>query len=269
MPRQTVSCLPPLLTEPASLYESILVYKHIKISVGQISDPSKNQTARQPEAPASVECSRPARRRRTATGGEEIGLQVSVLFLGTGVHVNWTNLPLRPIFLPLVSQLVFELADVEQSSRSILAGQPLQLQFAKAAAPLGVEVVPPSGEIVRLKTQTAPGKTGQEFRYAETYEIGVYLLRLLDAADAAQIAYSVNVDPAEADPAKIARADLEKLYTAPLLFAENPDDLSGTFKTLREGKSLWAFFLAAVLFVLVFETFLSNWLGPKKAGKDK
>ena len=88
---------------------------------------------------------------------------------------------------------------------------------------------------------------------------------MLDAVDAAPIAYSVNVDPAEADPAKIDREDLEKLYApAPLLFAENPDDLSGTFKALREGKSLWGLFLGIVLFVLVFETFLSNWLGPKK-----
>ena len=187
-----------------------------------------------------------------------------MFFLGTGVHVNWTNLPLRPIFLPLVSRLVFELAGVEQGQRSILAGRPIALQFAKAAEPLGVEVVPPSGEIVRLKTQAAPGKTGQEFRYGETYDVGVYLLRLLDTAKATQIAYTVNVDPAEADPAKMDRENLQKLYApAPLVFAENPGDLSDTFKTLREGKSLWGLFLGAVLFFLVFETFLSNWLGPK------
>ena len=58
---------------------------------------------------------------------------------------------------------------------------------------------------------------------------------------------------------------MEKLYApTPLIFAENPEDLSGTFKTLREGKSLWGIFLIAVLIALVFETFLSNWLGPMK-----
>ncbi len=39
---------------------------------------------------------------------------------------------------------------------------------------------------------------------------------------------------------------------------QNPDDLSGTFAALREGKSLWGLFLTAVLVALVFETFLSN-----------
>ena len=110
-----------------------------------------------------------------------------MFFLGTSVHVNWTNLPLRPIFLPLVSRLVFELAGAEKTHRSILAGQPIEMHFAKTAEPLGVEVVPPSGEIVRLKTQAAKDKTGQEFRYAETYDTGIYLLRLLDAAKSTPI----------------------------------------------------------------------------------
>jgi hypothetical protein len=250
------------LTEPASLYESVLVHKHIKMAagvgqvsnlsnVGQVSNLSYNRVL------ARLDDGEPLLVEKKSEAG-------SVLFLGTGVHVNWTNLPLRPIFLPLISRLVFELAGVEKSERSIVAGQPLTLQLPKSAAPLGVEVVPPSGEIVRLKTQTA-GKTGQQFRYPETYDIGVYLLRWLDAAKSTPIAYTVNVDPAEAEPAKIDRADLEKLYApTPLVFADNPDDLSSTFKTLREGKSLWAVFLGVVLFALVFETFLSNWLGPKK-----
>jgi hypothetical protein len=251
------------LTEPASLYESVLVYKHIKMAadIGQISNLSSDSTGQirnlSYDVLARLDDGEPLLVEKKLESGR-------VFFLGTGVHVNWTNLPLRPIFLPLVSRLVFELAGVEQAHRSILAGQPLDMQFAKAAEPLGVEVVPPSGEIVRLKTQATPNKTGQEFHYTETYDIGVYLLRLLDAADTKQIAYAVNVDPAEADPAKIERETLEKLYSpTPLVFAENPDDLSGTFKTLREGKSLWGIFLGIVLFVLVFETFLSNWLGPK------
>jgi hypothetical protein len=193
----------------------------------------------------------------------------SVFFLGTSVHVSWTNLPLRPIFLPLVSRLVFELAEVEKTHRSLLAGQPIEMQFDKTAEPLGVEVIPPSGEVVRLKTEPTRDKTGQQFRYAETFDTGIYLLRLLDAAKSTQFAYAVNVDPAESDSAKIDWAELEKLYApTPLIFAENPENLSETFKTLREGKSLWGIFLTTVLIVLVFETYLSNWLGPRKIGNS-
>ena len=50
----------------------------------------------------------------------------------------------------------------------------------------------------------------------------------------------------------------ERLGDTPLVFAENPDDLSSTFAWLREGKSLWELFLTGVLIALVFETFISN-----------
>ena len=48
------------------------------------------------------------------------------------------------------------------------------------------------------------------------------------------------------------------------MFVEDPEDLSGTFTLLREGKSLWELFLVGVLVVLVFETFLANRLSPKQ-----
>jgi hypothetical protein len=247
-----------LLTEPASLYESVLVYKHVIISVGQISNLSKNQTSRQPENSSYIDVlarlddGEPLLVEKTSASG-------NVLFLGTGVHVNWTNLPLRPIFLPLVSRLLFELAGVEASHRSLLAGQPIQLHFPNTAEPLAVEVVSPTGGTVRLKTSKTPGKAGQEFRFSDTFEIGVYALRVSEAAKTNPFAYTVNFDPQESEPTKIEHADLEKRYSpTPLLFADSPDDLTATFKTLREGKSLWGIFLFSVLFVLVFETFLAN-----------
>ena len=54
-----------------------------------------------------------------------------------------------------------------------------------------------------------------------------------------------------------------------LVVADNPDDLSETFQLLREGRSLWEPFLAAVLLALVFETFLSNRLSPKQQSQQE
>ncbi len=215
-----------------------------------------------------------------------------VLMLGTGVHVDWTNLPLRPIFLPLMARLTFELSGIEQARHTALAGAPLVLKFENASQPMGVEVLTPLEETMRLMTTSmeetevksphssplptnlsaeggVPGEgrigKGQIFRYADTYEIGIYLLRPLDAARAAAIAYAVNLDPEEEDPANIEREELHRMFgTTPLFFADNPDDLSSTFAWLREGKSLWGLFLAGVLAALVFETLVSNLLSPKQ-----
>ncbi len=58
-----------------------------------------------------------------------------VLMLGISAHVNWSNLPLRPIFLPLVTRLTFELAEVKHSFHNAIAGQPLVLQFPRRRGP--------------------------------------------------------------------------------------------------------------------------------------
>ncbi len=253
------------LTEPASLYESVLVYKQVRMA-----------TADKGEARvlARLDDGEPLLVMRKVEEG-------NVLMLGTGVHTAWTNLPLRPIFLPLIDRLTFELSGVEQAHHSVLAGAPLELKFEHASQPIGVEVLTPTGETMRLTTTPMEDKKGQSsksplppgegqgegqiFRYADTYDIGIYLLRLLDAARATPIAYAVNVDPEEFDPATIDREELHKTFAkTPLIFAENPDDLSGTFAWLREGKSLWGLFLTVVLIGLVFESFVSNLLTAKK-----
>lgn len=236
------------LVEPTSLYESVLVYKHARMAVGEGDT----------RVLARLDDGEPLLALRPVEKGR-------VVMFGASAHVNWSNLPLRPIFLPLMARLTFDLAEVQQRFYSAIAGQPLVLQFPDQQQPIGVEVVPPNGEMLRLKTEPADDKVGQTFRYPNTYDIGIYLLRMLNTTSAPQIAYSVNCDPDEADSATLERQELqERLGDRPLVFAENPDDLTSTFALLREGKSLWSVFLAAVLVALVLETFVSNRLSPKQ-----
>jgi hypothetical protein len=235
------------LCEPASLYESVLVHKHARMAAGDGV-----------QVLARLDDGEPLLVLRKIGKGR-------ALMFGATLHVNWSNLPLRPIFLPMMARLTFGLAETERRSYSAIAGQPLVLQFPDQPQPIGVELIPPSGETLRLKTEAAGGAVGQTFRYPNTYDIGIYLLRMLNTMRASQVTYAINYDPDEADPATLEREALkERLGPAPLVFAENPDDLSSTFALLREGKSLWSFFLTAVIVALVLETLVSNRLGPKR-----
>ena len=234
------------LLEPASLYRSVLVYQHV--SLKNSSDPLSARVL------ARLDDGEPILVERGLGHGK-------MLMLGTSVHTGWTNLPLRPIFLPMMVRIAFELAGAEQGRYRALAGSPLVLQFENQTQPMGVEVVPPSGETRRLKTsQTEP----QTFRYADTHAPGIYLVKPLEAAQLGLVAFAVNIDPDEADATVVEREDLKnRLSAKTVIFAENPHDLSDTFDWLRQGRSLWEFFLFAVLLALVFETFLSNWFSPK------
>jgi hypothetical protein len=267
---------PPFLPfqEPAELYESVLVYKQVRMA---IADGGVRVLAR-------LDDEEPLLAMRKVEEGW-------VLFWGTGMHVNWTNFPLRKIFLPMLIGLTLELASSDQAVHRMLAGEPIMLSFENTVRPLDLEVVPPSGETIRLKTQAEQGRPGHYFRYPDTHSIGVYTLRILEGEreDSPHLPerpatnlrsvpsftpmgtvplfqiFSVNFDPQEADPQTIDQTELPKLLgAAPLIFTDAPDDLSSTFTRLREGKSLWGLFLSGVLLALVFETYLSNQLSPKK-----
>ncbi|MDY0168734.1 MAG: BatA and WFA domain-containing protein [Thermoguttaceae bacterium] len=237
------------LMEPPSLYQSILVYRYVRLD-----------TAAAPEARVLARLD----------GGDALLAERNVgrgkvHWLGTSAHVGWTNLPLRPIFLPMLARMIFDMAGAEEQRHQTIAGTPLVLQFSETAQPRSVEVQTPTGETIRLNTEGDESIRGQTFRYYETHDIGVYLLRLLDGVQPTQMAYSVNVDPGEADPTKIDREELRKqLAGTPVLFADDPDNLASTFKLLREGRSLWGLFLTGVLLALIFETLISNVFSPRQ-----
>lgn len=236
------------LVEPDSLYKSVLVYKHARIDA---------KSAAGAWVMARLDDGEPLLVERQIERGR-------VILLGTSGHVGWTNLPLRPIFLPLLARLTFELAGAEQARHTALAGAPLVIPFEKDIRPLAVEVQPPSGATIRLSTVDKDGRQRDEFRYADTHDVGIYLLRMLQAVRPMQIAFSVNLDPDETKPDKLDREELQKRFgKIALVFAEDPEDMGTVFKLLREGKSLWGLFLTAVLIGLVFETLISNRLTPK------
>ncbi len=233
------------LTEPASLFRSVLVYKHFPMTWS-------------PQAAGRVliklDDGQPLLAERVVGTG-------SVLLLGTGVHVDWTNLPLKPLFLPLLARLTLHLAGAETERTMGLAGAPVRLPLGRGkvhdqAGEPEIEIVRPSGEVVRVRKaeQDADG-----LRYFDTHEAGVYLVRQVNHKPPKQMAFAVNIDPAESDPASVTQADLQARFgTRPLLFCDNPSDLAGTIERLREGTSLWEWFLAAVLIGLVLEVFLAN-----------
>jgi hypothetical protein len=140
-----------------------------------------------------------------------------------------------------------------------LAGAPVTIPFGTGTGQgqaVEVEVVRPSGEVRRVR---APEPAAGTFRYADTHEPGVYLVRRVDRTPPKPLGFAVNIDPAESDPATIPRAELQARFgQRPFLFCEEPAELPDTIRRLREGTSLSEWFLIAVLIGLVLEVFLAN-----------
>ncbi len=235
------------LTEPASLYQSVLVHRHFPLTVAAESG-ARVLARLADDQPLLVE--------RASGAG-------SVLLLGTALHVEWTNLPLRPVFLPLMVRLTFGLAGVEAGRSSVVAGTPLAVPLRGQSGPAEVEIVRPSGEVLRVQS---PEDGGPGFRYADTHEAGAYLVRLGGPKQRRQYAFAVNLDPDECDATAVSREELAGRFGRwPVVFCDEPEELVATVRRLREGRSLWGVFLAAVLVGLLVEAYLANCRGRKPA----
>lgn len=242
------------LVNPRDLFTRVLVYRRIPFDISKGGAPTL----------ASLDDGMPLLVQRRIGNG-------SVTFLGTGVHVSWTNLPIRPIFVPMINQLIFQLAGIEQTRLQAIAGQPLTFIFKEDEHPQSVEIIPPSGEVLRRELKKGVNsEIGTTFVFEDTDQVGVYTLRPLGTARPIQIPFSVNIDNDELDSAGLTEEDCKKLFAGvPYVFVQAGDEIDSTFEQLKSGTSLWNMFLWVVLIILVCEAFISNRLSQRKEDQEK
>ncbi len=231
---------PPLeaLTDPPSLYQSVLVFRHFPIS-GIDGSPLRVLATLDDGQPLLV--------------SSNLG-QGSVLWLGTALREDATNLPLKPLFLPLLSRLTFHLAGLLSGQSQTLAGAPITIPLGEPGTE--VEIVRPTGAILRLRP---PKPDATSFPYADTHDPGIYFLRPLSPPPPATHPFAVNGDPDESNDTPISPQDLRARFAGqPLFLCATFSELAETTRRLRQGTSLRDALLALVLAALVFEAYFAN-----------
>ena len=128
-----------------------------------------------------------------------------VLLLTTTVDREWTDLPIRPGFLPLAREmmrrLVGDTAPTEKST--LLAGEARHLILPGDAS--GLEVIRPDGTAWVAERATAD--TSRIIAFTNTEQLGRYQVRVpggQDGATGASQNFVVNPDPRESNPARLA-----------------------------------------------------------------
>ncbi len=122
-----------------------------------------------------------------------------ILLFTSSLDASWNDLPLTPLYLPLVRQMTSHLGEREERAWHQL-GQSFTVPAAKDGSLAAVDQ--PSGERLTERKQTPTGEL-----IVTAKEPGFYRLRFSDASDFA----AVNVDTKESDLAKL---NLEEFITA-------------------------------------------------------
>jgi hypothetical protein len=229
------------LVDPPSLYQSVLITQARDLEF-------------EPAAGGSVLAARDDGKALWVMRSVGAG---SAHMIGTAWHTDWSNWPLRPIFLPMVLRLTYQLAGARAQGGELTVGSPMLVPVdAKAGGSVNLEVARPTGELIRLRDQ----KSADGFvRYDDTHEPGVYLARALDQPGGRTVGFGVNPDPLESDPEVLSMNELAtKLAPAAVAACEKVDDLPRLLRDLREGQSLRDWFLAGVLLALLVEAAVAN-----------
>jgi hypothetical protein len=177
--------------------------------------------------------------------------QGRVVVWASALDDSYSDLPRRPVYLPLVHQLVKYLAQFEPSRSWQTVGQVVDVASLTKSRANWV-VVTPSGKRV---AQNGP---------LELDEQGVYDVRpsggVVEGTPAQAIA--VNIDPAEADLTPLDPNELVAAVTghaAPAAAATSPVETTAfDVKEAEKQQGLWWYLLLAGLLLLAAETVVSN-----------
>jgi hypothetical protein len=172
-----------------------------------------------------------------------------VLVFGSTLDGYWNDLPVQPVFLPLVQSLVRHAAGWTPQRPWETVGQVLSLGETNAGAPL--VAVAPSGERIRWGERDS-------LRSLSLREQGFYELRIADAVAPSRIV-AVNADPAESELGAFPPDELKRAVSPAGTTAAGPATATTLSVAEREQRqTLWWYVLVAALLLLAAESLLSN-----------
>ncbi|MEQ1868766.1 MAG: BatA domain-containing protein [Vicinamibacterales bacterium] len=176
----------------------------------------------------------------------------------TTVNDEWSDLALKPVFLPLVHQLTRYLSQFEQTPSWSTVGQAVDLSMLLKTKADRV-VMTPSDE-------RRPMGAGDS-AVLELAEHGVYQIRSASSPSAPPDRIAVNIDPAESDLTPIDPAELVAAVTGHAASTPTAAGTAAAELTAEEAEkhqNLWWYLLVAGLLMLTAETVVANRLSTKE-----
>ncbi len=187
-----------------------------------------------------------------------------VIFLGTSIDTDWTNLPARSCYLPLAQQLASYLADQVTPPRNLPSGSAITHYLPENQSGENFQLTLPNGQVRTLIANKRGKKALIEF--TNTRLPGIYKLK---SGNNEVVHFAVGASSSES---RLDRLSKEEIKEKTKGFAETVDIIDGTnnnslaaYRKLdgerKFGRETWKILLGAVLGLILLEIILQRNFG--------
>jgi hypothetical protein len=177
-----------------------------------------------------------------------------VIACATACDADWSNLPARPAYLPLVQRLCVYLASNVYPPRNLETGQKLLCFLPAEAAGKKALVTGPDGIPVEVPV-IKKGERGI-VEYGPAQAPGLYTVA---PAGGAPLHYVFNTDRKESDPARLSDTEIDELAkTHGVSIVHSGGEYRALEHRQRYGTELWKWILWALLGFLFLELILQR-----------
>jgi len=175
----------------------------------------------------------------------------AILQLATPLDSDWSTLPSKNDFVPLLHEIVFAFS-TQKSHHNVELGTPLVLD----QAPLGELIVKgPDGRESRILPQVEGDR--RTARFAQTSLPGLYEMR--SAAGVGKVErFAVNFDRRESDLSQLSPPEQQGLTEKGLAFAADVDVIARNATDRQARSEFWWWLMLIVLGMLVFEVVMTR-----------
>ena len=179
-----------------------------------------------------------------------------VMLWASTLDLSWSDLPLKPVFLPFIHRSMVHLANYTEPSPWLTIGQVFDPDASSAKAQAsGRLALTPSGKRLPLEDE------GSQAQVLELTEQGFYEIRGQKANSDVTVVAS-NIDPAESDLTALDPAEVVAAATGGT--GQNGQqavsDVPLTPQAQERSQRLWWYLLATGILLLGVDTLFSNWL---------
>jgi hypothetical protein len=185
-----------------------------------------------------------------------------VIVCATAADADWSNLPMRPSYLPLMQRLAVYLASTVFPPRNLDVSKPIVAFLPVADAGKDAKIVAPGGGTANVKV-VKKGERGV-VEYGRTQRPGLYTLT---APGGQTTHYVVNASRRESDLQKLTAteiADLAKEHGVELV--RSGAEYKALDQTRRYGSELWKTLLWVLLALAFLEIFLQQRFSRVRGG---